>query len=180
MSIKAVHLRLRQLVRAFLLDRVLGGQHQKRGGQPVFLSPDGGLPLLHGLQHGALGLGAGPVDLIEQDDVGVHRPELGNAGALGGFVDLRAHDVAGEQVRRALDPANSALTASATVCAAVVFASHGTLSGRMCPPDIRPTSRYSRSRVWPTTLASKLREMLATTCCARASSAGSIRAGAVV
>ncbi|BAS09356.1 hypothetical protein AHiyo4_27780 [Arthrobacter sp. Hiyo4] len=75
---------------------------------------------------------------------------------------------------------NSALTASATVWAAVVFARPGTLSSRMCPPVIRPTSRDSRSRAWPTTLASKLREMFAITCCARASSAGSIRAGALV
>ena len=36
---EAVHLRLRQLVRALLLDRVLGCQHQERRGQFVLLPP---------------------------------------------------------------------------------------------------------------------------------------------
>ena len=47
---------------------------------------DGGLSLLHGLEHGRLGLGAGAVDLVEQDDVGVHGPELGGE-LTGGVVE---------------------------------------------------------------------------------------------
>ena len=74
---EAVHLRLGQRVGALLLDGVLGGEDEERVGQRVALAADRGLPLLHRLEHRRLGLGAGAVDLVEQHEVGVHRPELG-------------------------------------------------------------------------------------------------------
>ena len=77
-------------------------------GSGVALVADRGLALLHRLEHGRLGLGAAAVDLVEQHEVGVHRAELGleRAGVL--VVDLRADDVAGQQVGRALDAVEAA------------------------------------------------------------------------
>ena len=106
---EAVELRLGQQVRALLLDRVLGRDHQERRRHLVDRAADRGLPLLHRLEHRALGLRARPVDLVEQHDVGVHRAELGRELALARVVDLRADDVARQQVGRALDAAELSL-----------------------------------------------------------------------
>ena len=108
------------------------------------------------------------------------RPQLGHEGALGGVVDLGPDDVAGQQVRRALDPAEVRADGLGHGLRGGGLRQPGTLSSRMWPPVMSPTSRDSRSLAWPTTLASKLREMAARVCCARASSAGSIRAAAIV
>ena len=105
---EAVHLGLGQDVGALLLDGVLGGQDHEGMRQRVDDSADGGLALLHGLEHGRLGLGAGAVDLVEQDDVGVDRPQLGGHLTGGGVEDLGAHDVVGHEVRRALDATEGA------------------------------------------------------------------------
>ena len=40
------------------------------------------LPLLHRLEHGRLRLGAASVDLVEQHEVGVDRPELRLEGSV--------------------------------------------------------------------------------------------------
>ena len=64
-------------VGALLLDGVLRGEDEERRRAAGSLAADGGLPLLHRLEHRALGLGAGAVDLVEQHEVGVHRAELG-------------------------------------------------------------------------------------------------------
>ena len=72
-------------------------------GSGVAAVADGGLPLLHRLEHRRLRLGAAAVDLVEEHEVRVHGTELGleRAGVL--VVDLRADDVARQQVGRALD-----------------------------------------------------------------------------
>ena len=74
---EAVELGLGQRIGPFLLDRVLGRQHEERVGQPVALAADGDLPLLHRLEQGRLGLGRRAVDLVGQDDVGEDRARGG-------------------------------------------------------------------------------------------------------
>ncbi len=66
--------------------------------------------LLHGFEHGGLGLGRRAVDLVRQHDVGEERAlhELEVAAApLPLLEDVRARDVHGHQVRRELDPAEA-------------------------------------------------------------------------
>ena len=70
---EAVHLRLGQRVGAFLLDRVLRGQHQERFVQLEGLVADGDLVFLHRFQQRALHLGRRAVDFVGQDEVGEDR-----------------------------------------------------------------------------------------------------------
>ena len=100
---EAVKLRLRQGVRALLLDRVLGSQHQERLLQGKRDAADGYLALLHRLQQGGLHLGRRPVHLIGQDDVGEDGPLADVELSILGVVDLGTGDVGREQVRRELD-----------------------------------------------------------------------------
>jgi hypothetical protein len=83
---------------------------RKGSGYRVFDTGDGGLAFLHRFEHGALRLGAGPVDLVEQHDIGVHRPELGDEGVGGLVINLGADDVAGQQIGRALNAPKAALS----------------------------------------------------------------------
>ena len=87
-----------------MLDRVLGGQDPEGLGQDDRLVADGDLPLLHGLQQGALDLGRGAVDLVGQQDAGDDRAGADVERAGGGAVDLGAGQVGGEQVGGELDP----------------------------------------------------------------------------
>jgi hypothetical protein len=70
---EAVELRFREWVGAFLFDRVLGGEDEKRRLQRVGVSEQGHLVFLHRLQHGGLSLGRGAVDFVGEHDVGDHR-----------------------------------------------------------------------------------------------------------
>ena len=102
---ETVGLGLGERVGAFLLDGVLGRDDNEDVLRHLVSDPaDGDLALLHRFEHGALGLGAGSVHLVEQHEIGENRAEdrLKLPGLL--MVDLRADDVAGQQVRRALDP----------------------------------------------------------------------------
>ena len=71
---EAVELRLGQLERAALLDRVLRGDDQERRRQLERLLADRDLALLHRLEQGALHLRRGAVDLVGQQQVGEDRP----------------------------------------------------------------------------------------------------------
>jgi hypothetical protein len=104
-----VGLRLGQRIGTFLVDGVLGGDHHERLPDGVHLPGDGGLSFLHCFEHRALGLRARSVDFIEQQDIGVHWTQLGDERTGGRLVDLRADDVAGQQVRRALDAMKAAV-----------------------------------------------------------------------
>ena len=68
---------------------------------------DGDDALLHALEQAGLRLRRGPVDLVDGHDVGEDRagPELEPLLAL--VVDVRADDVGGQQVGRALPRANA-------------------------------------------------------------------------
>ena len=106
---EAVELGLGQRVGAFLLDRVLRGEHEERLGQLVAHAADGDLVLLHGFEQGGLRLRRRAVDLVGEDDVGEHRAldelELARAGRPVLLDDLGAGDVGGHQVGRELDAA---------------------------------------------------------------------------
>ena len=54
---EAVHLRFGQRIGAFLVNRVLRGQHQERRRQRHRLAAERHLPLLHGFEQGRLHLG---------------------------------------------------------------------------------------------------------------------------
>ncbi len=71
----------------------------------------GDLTLLHRLQQGRLRLGRGAVDFIRENEIPKHRPglELELVRRRFAEIDLRARDVAGQQVGRELDAAEFAL-----------------------------------------------------------------------
>ena len=104
---EAVKLGFRQGIGAFLLNGVLGGEHEEGRQKGEGAAHDGDAALLHGFQQGGLGLGGGAVDFVRQHDVGEDRAldELKLPLAAGGIIldDIRAGDVRGHQVRRELD-----------------------------------------------------------------------------
>ena len=100
---ESVHLSLGQHVGAFFFDGVLGGHDHEGIGQLVVDASDRGLALLHGLEHGRLGLRRGTVDLVEEDHVGVDGAQLGDHLTALLVPDLGADDVVGHQVGCALD-----------------------------------------------------------------------------
>ena len=87
-----------------MLERVLGGQHQERLGQPEGLVADRDLVLLHRLQERALHLGRRAIDLVGEQQVGEHRPLAHAELARLRLVDQGADQVRRQQVRRELDP----------------------------------------------------------------------------
>ena len=100
---EAIHLRLGQRVSALLLDRILRRQHQEGLLEPEGVLADGDLLFLHRLEQGALHLGRRAVDLIGQHQVGEDRPFARREGARLRVVDLRAHHVGRQHVRRELE-----------------------------------------------------------------------------
>ncbi len=104
---EAVELRFGQRVGAFLLDRVLRGEHEERLRQRVRLAGRGHRVLLHRLEERRLRLRRGAVDLVGEHDVREDRAlhEAEDAPAGGGVLleQLRAGDVARHEVRRELD-----------------------------------------------------------------------------
>ena len=106
---EAVDLRLGQRVGALVLHRVLGREDEERPRQLVRRGVDGDLTLLHALQHAGLRLRRRAVDLVDDHDVGEDRTGAELEARLALVVDVRAHDVGGEQVGRALDAGERAV-----------------------------------------------------------------------
>jgi hypothetical protein len=104
---ESVELGLRQGVGSFLLDWILGSQHEEGFGERVGCPAGRDLVLLHGLQQGGLGLRRRPIDLVCQHHVGEDGPadELKCPFSSGHIFldDLGPGDVAGHEVRRELD-----------------------------------------------------------------------------
>ncbi len=100
---ETVELGFRELIGAFLVDRVLGGQHEERFGQRIGAVAEGDLALLHGFQQGGLHLGGGAVDFVGEDQVVEDRPEFGFEFHGLRMIDHGAHEVRGQQVRRELE-----------------------------------------------------------------------------
>jgi hypothetical protein len=145
-----VHLGFGQRVGALLLDGVLGGEHQERVRQRVGLVAERDLAFLHRFQQRGLHLGRRAVDLVGEQDVAEHRAEPGGELAGGGLVDLRAEQVGGQQIGRELDARELRCVLCASAFTAVVLASPGTPSIRMCPLASRPISSRSTRYFWPT------------------------------
>ena len=70
---ESIELRFGKGVGAFLFNRVLGREHEKRSRQGVGLTGDGHGTLLHRLEQCRLCFGRRSVDLIGEDDVGKQR-----------------------------------------------------------------------------------------------------------
>ena len=104
-----VELGLWQPVGTGLLDRVLGGDDQKWHTGGAGDAVDGDVTLFHRFEQRRLRLGAGPVDLVGEHDVGEDRSavKLELAGLL--VVDGDARHVAGQQVGGELDAGRDAL-----------------------------------------------------------------------
>ena len=105
---EAVELAVRQWEGARVLEGVLG-RHQEEGvGQGPGGPVDADLVLLHGLQQGSLGAGRGPVDLVEQDDVGEQRPSPELPSARTRLVHRNAGEVGREEIQRPLNAPEAA------------------------------------------------------------------------
>ena len=66
---EAIELRLGKLKRSRLLDRILGGDHEKRGGKAKGLVADGDLAFLHRLEESPLNFRSGAVDFVREEKV---------------------------------------------------------------------------------------------------------------
>ena len=99
---EAVNLRFGQRIRAFLLDGILRGEHEKRFVELVGLVADGDLFFLHGFEQRALHLGGRAVDFVGENEVGEDRAFARGEAAGLRIVNLRADDVGGQHVRREL------------------------------------------------------------------------------
>jgi hypothetical protein len=86
-----------------------GGDHHEGLLQRVRGAVDRDLAFFHALEQRRLRLGRGPVDLVAEHDVGEHRPRLELELAPLLVVGAHAGDVAGQQVRRELDPPHGAV-----------------------------------------------------------------------
>ena len=102
-----VELRFRQRVGAFLFDRVLRREDEKRRLQRVGGTEDGDLVLLHRLEHGGLGFRRGAVDFVGKHDVRKHRAldefKLSPPADAGFLDDVGAGDIGRHQVGCELD-----------------------------------------------------------------------------
>ena len=106
---EAVELRLRQRVRALVLDRVLGRHDHEGPAQRVADAVDRDLILLHALEERRLRLRWGAVDLVDEEKVREDRarPELELVRAL--VEDVDARDVGRQQVGRELQAREGAV-----------------------------------------------------------------------
>ncbi len=102
-----VELGFRQRIGAFLLDRILGGQHVEWARQRMLDAADRHPVFLHRLQQGGLGAWAGAVDLVGHQQLAEHRPrhEAEAAPPVGCLIqDFAAQDIGRHQVRGELHP----------------------------------------------------------------------------
>ena len=103
---KAVELRFRQRIGAFLLERVLRRQHVERPRQIVAGAGDGDVLLLHRLQQRRLRARCGAVDLVGHQQLREHRAGQEAEAALAAralFQHFGAENVGRHQIRRELD-----------------------------------------------------------------------------
>ncbi len=103
-----VALHLGEGIHALGLDGVLRGQHDERPGQRMGAPRQADLALGHDLQQGRLHLGGRPVDLVGEQEVDEHRPELDVEALAGRVVHPGADDVARHEVGGELDAGEGA------------------------------------------------------------------------
>ena len=99
---ETVHLRFRQRISPFLLDRILRGEHEERFFKFERLIADGDLLFLHRFEQRALDLGGRAIDFVGEHEMGEDgaAPRGERAGLR--IVNLRADDIGGQHVRREL------------------------------------------------------------------------------
>ena len=108
MQEEPVELRLGQGEGALMLDGVLGRHHHEGIGQRARHTARRDLRLAHRLKQRGLHLGRRAVDLVHQHQFVEDRAWLEVEAPAVGAEDLRADDVRGHQVRRALYPGEAA------------------------------------------------------------------------
>ncbi len=106
---KRFHLRLGQWIRAFLVNRIFRGEHEKRRRQLARFAAESDLAFLHGLEQRGLHLRRRAVDFVGENKVGEDRSLRDVIFPILRAVDQIAHDVGGQQVRRELDAAEARL-----------------------------------------------------------------------
>ena len=84
--------------RPLSLDRVLRREDEERVGDRVGGRTDRHLALLHDLEERRLHLGGSAVDLVGEEEVAEHGPELDVEVARAGAVNARAHQVGRHEV----------------------------------------------------------------------------------
>ena len=106
---EAVELRLRQRIRALVLDRVLRRDRHERPLERIRDAVDGDLALLHALEERGLRLRRRAVHLVDEQQIREHRPgpELELVRAL--VEDVDARDVGRQQVGRELEAREAAV-----------------------------------------------------------------------
>ena len=103
---EAVELGFGQGIGAFLLERVLGGEHMEGRRQVITLAGDRDVIFLHRLQKGRLGTRRSAVDLVGHQELGEDRALDETEGAASTVVlvhHLGAENIRGHQIRRELD-----------------------------------------------------------------------------
>ncbi len=105
---KAVNLCLRQRICAFLFNRILSRDHQKRSLQQMGFSVDADLLFLHHFQQGRLSLWGRTIDFVGQQQVCKHRPRIERKRLLLHVVNAVSGEIRRHQVGRKLDSAKLA------------------------------------------------------------------------
>ncbi len=100
---ESVELSLGQGIRALVLDRVLGREHDERPLQGMGMPVGRHLLLLHGLEERCLRLRRGAIDLVGKEEVREHGARLEAEDGIALVVDRRAGDVRRHQIGRELD-----------------------------------------------------------------------------
>ena len=96
---EAVELRFRKLIGAFLLERILRRQNQKRIGERIRLFANRDLPFLHRFEQRALHLGRSAIDFVGEDQVRKERSELRREFARARIINERADEIGRQQGR---------------------------------------------------------------------------------
>ncbi len=146
--------RFRQRVCPFLLDRVLGGNHEEWLRQFVGFLADRDFPFLHRLQQCRLGFGGRPVDFVRQEHICKHRPCTNRnsrrppSPSSSTFVPVMS-----EGIRSGVNwiRLNCTSRIRAMVLTTSVFARPGTPTSRQCPPVKIAARICSITASWPTT-----------------------------
>ena len=156
---KPVQLRFRQRKSAFVVNRILGGDQEKRRCQFIVVSVGGHLPLGHGFEQGGLGARRGAIDFVGQHDLREERagPEL-ELGRLR-IENGAAGDVVGQQVGVHWMRLNVQPMLRARARASMVLATPGTSSSSTWPSAQYATSVSTISLCLPTITFSMLSMM---------------------
>ena len=101
---ESIELALGQRERSFVLDRILGGDHEERTRQGSRDSLDRHLSFLHRLEESRLCLRRGTIDLVGQEHVGDDRTGVELEARLALVPHAGAHQIRRHQIGRELNP----------------------------------------------------------------------------